>query len=61
VGHIILRVRNVSTWIDIAFGEFIIEVEGTQSTAIFQAVIPKNLYFRWNQKLRINIEALCSS
>lgn len=35
VRRMIFRVRNVPTWIDIAFGEIIVEVELKQSTAIF--------------------------
>jgi hypothetical protein len=34
----IFRVRNVPTWIGIAFGKIIVEVELKQSTAIFKSM-----------------------
>jgi len=40
VRRIIFRVRNVYTWIGIALGEFIIDVQPTQSTAILKTVFP---------------------
>ena len=40
VRRMLFRVRNVYTGIDIAFEEFVIEVELKQSTAIFKTVFP---------------------